>query len=129
MPHFLRLSSTCCTCTINLERSMLSWIIADIHSSSRSLLIPLRNMLISSMLVDTREVVYLDFLTNFREYSLNIIDPCLRWISSSIVASLSLEENLLRKAILNSYQVIRNSPIARLSCHILHQVCATSLSS
>ena len=44
--------------------------------------ITLGNLLILSMLLHPREVVYLDSLTNFREYSLTIMDPCLRLMNS-----------------------------------------------
>ena len=89
----------------------------------------MRNLLISSPLLDTSEVAYPDSLIYYREYSLILIDPYLRLIDSSTFASLiSLGKNLSKKAVLNNSQVTKNPPKARVSYHILHQDCATSLS-
>ena len=106
---------------------MLSWRIAARHSSTKSNEIPVRNMLISSLLFDTTEVEYLENFTNFREYSIRIIEPYLRLMNSSTLASLkSMGKNLSKKVVLNNSHVIGPSPNALLSCHILHQAYATS---
>ena len=85
--------------------------IVDRHSSFKSPLIPLGNLLISSMFLHPREVVYLDSLTNFREYSLKVMDLYLRLINSSTLASLiSPGMNLSRKVALNSSQVTEICP-------------------
>ena len=113
-----------CTCNIYLERSMISWNIAARHSSSIPSVIPMRNLLISSLLLDTREVAYLHSLTNFREYFLTVIDPYLRLINSSTLSSLILlRKNLSRKVVQKNSQETQSSAIlphlASSLCNIL----------
>ena len=80
--------TTLYACTINLARSILSCNMANRHSSSRSSDIPVKNLLISFLILDTREEAYLESLTNFKEYSLTYIPSWRRLMNSLTLASL-----------------------------------------
>ena len=81
----------------------------------------MRNLLISSLLFDTREVPYLENLTNFREYSLTVIELCLRLMNSSTLASLiSLGKNLPRKRCLTQHSC--DLTFAKRSVIVIHHV-------
>ena len=88
-PLFLRrIYSTSCECTINLPSYILSCNMAAQNSSSRSSDTSATNLLISSLLLDTREEAYLESLTNLKEYSLAYIPPWSRLMKSSTLTSL-----------------------------------------
>ena len=118
---FLRqMSSSCCAGTINLQRSMVSCKMDARHSSSKSYDTPVTNLLISSLLLDTREEAYFESLTNFKKYSLTYIAPYHKLMNSSSLSSLcSVGKNLYRNAFFRMSKTIGTSLGAWQSRHIL----------
>ena len=122
------LSYTWWTWTISLERSMLSCIIYSLHSSSISSAIPIKNLLIYSLLLRHKSS---GMPWEFHKIQ-GILPDCHRSLFKvDKILNLGLPhlpgKNISRKVVLNNSQVIRILHKSWLSCYILHQVCATSL--
>ena len=94
---------------------------SSIHSSSNFYDTPVTNLLIPSLLLETREEAYFESITNIKKYSLINIPTSHRLMNSSNLTYLiSLGKNFSLNAFFRMSQVMGTASSSQSSTHILY---------